>query len=45
VQAVNPEHFDDSSAPPDWNLVRMVFTSVTPVTPAADKKLQKGPKG
>jgi hypothetical protein len=39
VQAINPEHFGDTSAPPDWNLVRVVFTSVAPV---ADKKAPKG---
>jgi hypothetical protein len=39
VQAVNPEHFDETSAPPDWNLVRVVFTAITP---AVEKKSAKG---
>ena len=39
VQAVNPENFSDTSAPPDWNVVRVVFTAITPV---AEKKSAKG---
>jgi hypothetical protein len=40
VQDVNPEHFNDTSAPPEWNLVRVVFTAIAPV---AEKKSAKGP--
>jgi hypothetical protein len=39
VQAVNPEDFGETSAPPDWKLVRVVFTAITPV---AAKKSAKG---
>ncbi len=39
VQAIHPEQFEETSAPPNWVLVRVVFTAITPV---AEKKFGKG---